>query len=120
MAGWRKAGSECEELPGLNGALVVSPRPTLFKVRQAGPDEPDGRIRRVEIAIRRAVSSEAAALARLRSVMFEAMQVEVGDRDSLLLAETREWFTHQLATSDVAAFVAKSPTVRLWPRPLVR
>jgi hypothetical protein len=74
----------------------------------------------VEISIRRAVSSDAASLARLRSVMFEAMQVEVGDRDSLLLAETREWFTHQLATSDVAAFVAKSPTVRLWPRPLVR
>jgi GNAT superfamily N-acetyltransferase len=81
----------------------------LFKVRRAGPDKPDGRIRRVEISIRRAVSSDAAALARLRSVMFEAMQVQVGDRDSLWLAEAREWFTHQLATSDVAAFVAQTP-----------
>ena len=53
--------------------------------------------------------SDAASLARLRSVMFEAMQVEVGDRDSLWLAETQDWFTHQLATSDVAAFVAQTP-----------
>ena len=41
--------------------------------------------------------------------MFEAMQIEVGDRDSVWLAETREWFTHQLATLDVAAFVAQTP-----------
>jgi GNAT superfamily N-acetyltransferase len=41
--------------------------------------------------------------------MFEAMQVQVGDRDSVWLAETREWFTRQLATPDVAAFVAQTP-----------
>jgi GNAT superfamily N-acetyltransferase len=35
--------------------------------------------------------------------------VEVGDRGSVWLAETREWFTTQLATSDVAAFVAQTP-----------
>jgi GNAT superfamily N-acetyltransferase len=63
----------------------------------------------VEISIRRAVSADAAALARLRSVMFEAMQVQVGDGDSVWLAETRKWFTRQLATSDVAAFVAQTP-----------
>ena len=63
----------------------------------------------MEISIRRAVTSDAAALARLRSVMFEAMGVEVGDRGSVWLAETREWFTTQLATSDVAAFVAQTP-----------
>ena len=63
----------------------------------------------MEISIRRAVSSDAASLARLRSVMFEAMQVEVGDRDSLWFAEAQEWFTRQLATSDVAAFVAQTP-----------
>lgn len=62
----------------------------------------------MEISIRRAVSSDAASLARLRSVMFEAMRVEVGNNDSLWLAETRDWFTHQLATSDVAAVVAQT------------
>jgi GNAT superfamily N-acetyltransferase len=40
--------------------------------------------------------------------MFEAMNVQVGDGNSLWLAETRDWFTHQLATSDVAAFVAQT------------
>ena len=67
-----------------------------------------GRIRRVEISIRRAVSADAAALARLRAVMFEAMQVPVGDPDSVWLAESREWFAHHLATPDVAAFVAEA------------
>jgi hypothetical protein len=52
--------------------------------------------------------------------MFEAMQIEVGDRDSVWLAETREWFTHQLATSGVAAFVAQTPDGALVRRPLVR
>ena len=37
----------------------------------------------------------------------------LGDRDSIWLAETREWFTHHLATSDVAAFVAQAPDVGL-------
>jgi GNAT superfamily N-acetyltransferase len=109
--GWLVGGRPALSVRGCPArtALVAWPRPTLFKVRRAGPDKPDGRIRRVEISIRRAVSSDAAALARLRSVMFEAMQVQVGDRDSLWLAEAREWFTHQLATSDVAAFVAQTP-----------
>jgi hypothetical protein len=80
---------------------------------RALPDKPHGRICRVEISIRRAVSSDAASLARVRSAMFEAMQVEVGDRDLLWLAKTREWFTHRLATSDVAAGHSshKHPTV---------
>jgi len=115
MAGWQKTASECEaaRLERRNGhhrqsvhGLAAMPLGAM----PAGPSrtKPHGRIWRVEISIRRAVSSDAASLARLRSVMFEAMQVEVGDRDSVWLAGTREWFTHQLATSDVAAFVAQT------------
>ena len=84
------------------------PCATLGLPARQVPDRSHGRIRFVEILIRRAVSTDAGALARLRSVMFEAMEVPVGDRDSAWLGEARQWFTHHLATDDVAAFVAET------------
>lgn len=63
----------------------------------------------MEISVRRAESADAAALARLRSVMLTAMQVQVGDREAAWLARAEQWFASELEGSDVAAFVAQTP-----------
>ena len=69
-------------LPPGHAASVV-----LGTVRATGPDKPHGRIPRVEISTKPAVSADAAALSRLRFVMFEAIQVRSAGRGMIVFPD---------------------------------
>lgn len=62
--------------------------------------------------VRRAVAGDAAALVRLRALMFQDMGMTIGDGDAAWRAVAREWFAQRLAeTRDFAAFVVDDPAL---------
>ncbi len=64
------------------------------------------------VSIRRAVPSDAAALVHLRALMFEAMSEPSApaEQDDSWRRSFVSWVAEQLATDEVAAFVASHPT----------
>src|SRR6478752_3351151 len=63
----------------------------------------------MSVSIRRAVPDDAASLVNLRALMFEAMDEPTGETDAWRRSFV-EWVAAQLATDDVAGFVASHPT----------
>jgi GNAT superfamily N-acetyltransferase len=61
------------------------------------------------VSIRRAAPGDAVALVHLRALMFEAMN-EPTEQDDAWRRSFVAWVAEQLATNDLAAFVATHPT----------
>lgn len=64
----------------------------------------------MEARLRRAVPSDAAALVRLRALMFQEMGTDPGEEDAEWRGVAEAWFAERLGeTRDFAAFVVEDP-----------